>query len=99
MRNAPEGQEEDDASMKALGVLSDEGNSKHSLEACRISNELKEPIIAGHQTEPHPRRAGTAAVSWGNVFATDEYQSTGLYVGTLAFDCVDFGETLNFPPY
>ena len=83
--------------MKALGVLSVEGNIKQSIEACRILTELKEPIIAGHQADPHPRHEGSAAVSWGNVFTTDEYQSDGLFIGALASDCIDFGGNLKLP--
>ena len=33
----------------------------------------------------------------GEVFATDEYQSTGLFVGNLGFDCIDFVENLKLP--
>ena len=80
--------------MKALGALSVGGNSKQSIEARRILTELKEPIIAGHHADPHPRHEGSAAVSWGNVFTTEEYQSTGLFIGTLAFGCIGFGGNL-----
>ena len=77
---------------KALGVLPEEGDIKHPTEVCRILTELTEPSVAGHQKEPHLRHEGAADVSWRNAFTTDEYQSTGLYVGNLAFGCIDIGE-------
>ena len=60
-----DGQGEEDALRKALGALSEEEKSKHSAEACRILTELKEPNVAGHQKEPHPRNEGASVVSWG----------------------------------
>ena len=85
----PGGQGEEDTFRKALAALPEEGNGENSAGACRILTELNDPNVAGHQKEPHPRNEGLAAVSWGEVFATDEYQSTGLFVGNLAFGCID----------
>ena len=36
-------------------------------------------------------------MSWGTFFQTDEYQSTELFVGNLAFASIDFGENLKLP--
>ena len=48
----------------------------------------------GHRAKSNRCVDGLPAVIWGNVFATDEYRSTGLPVGNLAFDCIDFCENL-----
>ena len=48
----------------------------------------------GKSSHVHPRNGGAAAVSWGAIFRTDEYQSTELFVGNLAFACIDFGERI-----
>ena len=64
------------------------------MEADRILAEMEETKEVGRHQEIHRRSEGSDAVSCGTVFTTDEYQSAGLFIGNLAFDCIDFGENL-----
>ena len=77
---------------EGTGVLPEEGNIKQASGDSRVLTEMEAPNIVGRQKEQHPRNEGSADVSWGAVFTTDEYHRTCLVVGNLAFDCIYFGE-------
>ena len=87
-------QTEDTVLRKALETLSEEGSTKHAEEAVRVLKEMEGTAEVGKSFPVHQRDGGAAAVSWGTVFMTDEYQSDELFVGNLAFTCIDFGENL-----
>ena len=87
-------QTEDKALRKALETLSGEGSTKQAEDAIRVLREMEETTEVGKSSPVHPRNGGAAAVSWGTIFKTDEYQITEMFVGNLAFACVDFGENL-----
>ena len=91
---AEPGQMEDRVLRKALGTLSEEGSTKQAEEDLRALKEMEGATEVGKSFPVHLRNGGAAAVSWGTVFKTDEYQSTELFVGNLAFTCVDFGENM-----
>ena len=89
-----DGQADEETFRKALGVLSEEGNIRQSAEACRLLAELEELRVVGHQAREIQGGDGLPAVIWCNVCTTDEYNSTGLMVGNLAFGCIDVGGNL-----
>ena len=90
-------QTEDRAPRQASETLSEEGNTKHAEEDIRVLRELDETTEVGRSSPSHSINGGAAAVSWGTTFTTDEYQSTELFVGNLAFARIDFGENLKLP--
>ena len=94
LARAESDQAEDKVLRKALETLSEEGSTKQAEEAIRVLREIEETTEVGKSFPVHPRNGGAAAVSWGTTFQTDEYQSTELFVGNLAFASIDFGENL-----
>ena len=85
-------QTEDKALRQALGTLSEEGRTKQAEEAVRVLKEIQGAAEVGKTFPVHSRNGGAAASSWGTTFQTDEYQSTELFVGDLAFNSIDYGE-------
>ena len=97
LARAESGQTEDGALRKALGIPSEEGNTKLAEEAARVLEELDGTTEVGRTFDVHLRQGGESAVRWGTTFTTDEYQSTEPFVGNLAFNCIDFGGNLKLP--
>ena len=73
----------------ALPTQEEEGTKQQSREAIRALRDRR-----GEGAPSNSGGGGLLIARWGASFTTDEYVSNDVGIDHLAFECIDYGETL-----